>query len=275
MCWHCCPLQAAGWCAHSGLCKFSIVCFQAKWRFWLQRWRGGFLLLWNRGEHGHAFGRAVQPHAHVTYYVRPSPYLPRLDLWCISISARSHDPHPTQPISTVGAVPYPHWPRLPGNVTLQCIIQSAGSVLAASLCRRWSALIISWVWGVAMKSSWTLFSSAFISVCVWVGAFTLETSDSFKSPTQGSVLVINATPISLFQSQQIVHPSCCSCSKPTWIYLWRSLCDFNRMGKKWGPLTVWLPTFFKIYFFGVQQKKETQTGLEQLEGDRNHIFVWL
>ncbi len=66
-----------------------------------------------------------------------------------------------------------------------------------------------------MKSSWTLFSSAFISVCVWVGAFTLETSDSFKSPTQGSVLVINATPISLFQSQQIVHPSCCSCSKPT------------------------------------------------------------
>lgn len=117
MCWYCCPLQAAGWCAHSGLCKFSIVCFQAKWRFWLQRWRGGFLLLWNRGEHGHAFGRAVQPHAHVTYYVRPGPHLPHFDLWRISIWARPRDPHSTQPISTVSAVPYPHWPCLPGNVT--------------------------------------------------------------------------------------------------------------------------------------------------------------
>jgi len=37
-------------------------------------------------------------------------------------------------------------------------------------------------------------------------------------------------------------------------------------GSQWGPLTVLLPTFFKI-FFCVQQKKDIRTGLKQLEGD--------
>jgi len=39
---------------------------------------------------------------------------------------------------------------------------------------------------------------------------------------------------------------------------------------QWLPSTVWwLPTFFNIYiFFCVQQKKETHTGLEHLEGEK-------
>lgn len=116
-----CPLtcaRAPSLQSEAGL-SFSIVCFQAKWRFWLQRWRGGFLLLWNRGEHGHTFRGAVQPHAHLSYYVRAGPCLPRPDLWCVSIWARPHDPHPTQPVSTVSAVSHPYWPRLPGNIALQ------------------------------------------------------------------------------------------------------------------------------------------------------------
>ncbi len=195
MCWHCCPLLATGWCVHLGLCKFSIMCFQAKWRFWLQRWRGGFLLLWNRGEHGLTFGGAVQPHAHVTYYIRPGPHLPHLDLWCVSIWTRPRDPHPTQPISTVGAVPYPHRPRLPGNITLQCVYTSYsghrfsfGCVSVQTVERSYHIM--------GLRSNEEVFMDTFQQCfyqCVWVCAFTLEISCSFKPPTQGSVLVINAT----------------------------------------------------------------------------------
>jgi len=37
----------------------------------------------------------------------------------------------------------------------------------------------------------------------------------------------------------------------------------NNYGSQWGPENVWLPTIF----FCVQQKKTTQTGLEELEGE--------
>ncbi len=35
-------------------------------------------------------------------------------------------------------------------------------------------------------------------------------------------------------------------------------------GSQWLPVTVWLPTFFKI---SSSQKNETHTGLEQLVGE--------
>jgi len=49
---------------------------------------------------------------------------------------------------------------------------------------------------------------------------------------------------------------------------------YSYYDSQWGPSTVWLRTFFKITYF---QKKENQTGLQQLEGvndDRNLIFKW-
>lgn len=52
-----------------------------------------------------------------------------------------------------------------------------------SICTHWSVCVMLWVWGVVMKSSCTL------SFCQSV--FTLRTSYSSRSPTQGSVLVIN------------------------------------------------------------------------------------
>jgi len=37
-------------------------------------------------------------------------------------------------------------------------------------------------------------------------------------------------------------------------------------GSHWGPLTVWLPTFFKIPSF-VLSRRQTRTGFEQLEAE--------
>jgi len=36
-------------------------------------------------------------------------------------------------------------------------------------------------------------------------------------------------------------------------------------GSQWGPSTLWLPISLQNIFFCVQNKKETHTGLEQLE----------
>jgi len=38
-------------------------------------------------------------------------------------------------------------------------------------------------------------------------------------------------------------------------------------GSQWGPSTVWLPTFFKIYYFVCVREKEIHTVLEELEGE--------
>ncbi len=38
--------------------------------------------------------------------------------------------------------------------------------------------------------------------------------------------------------------------------------------------TVWLPILFKISYFYVKQKKETNIGLEQLEGEYARIFIF-
>ncbi len=46
----------------------------------------------------------------------------------------------------------------------------------------------------------------------------------------------------------------------------------NKKNKyKWQQASIWLPTFFNI-FFRVQQKKEMHTGLEQHEGGK--ISFW-
>jgi len=42
---------------------------------------------------------------------------------------------------------------------------------------------------------------------------------------------------------------------------WAPLILWGFHGSQWGP-NVWLPTFFKISYFCVHQKKEIHTGLE-------------
>jgi len=53
---------------------------------------------------------------------------------------------------------------------------------------------------------------------------------------------------------------------------WTQFIDFHSLinfyyGSQWGPSTVWLPTFFKIYYFVCVREKEIHTVLEELEGE--------
>jgi len=61
---------------------------------------------------------------------------------------------------------------------------------------------------------------------------------------------------------------------PATINNWSPLTSIEGKRSQWVVTTVWLPTFFKVcvlqktFFFRVQQKKETNTCLKQLEGDQ-------
>ncbi len=70
-----------------------------------------------------------------------------------------------------------------------------------------------------------------------------------------------------------------SCSKPVWPQMkifWRMMATKQLIVIQWGgggggiqwlPSTIWLPTFFKISSFVFNWNKETNTCLEQLEGE--------
>lgn len=90
---------------------------------WLgqQRWRGGLLLLRDRGQHGQPLGGFVQPHAHLSNHGRPSACLPTTAHWSPSFWKHQCEwfpepcPNAAQPVSPLCTLPHPHRPRLPGT----------------------------------------------------------------------------------------------------------------------------------------------------------------
>jgi len=54
--------------------------------------------------------------------------------------------------------------------------------------------------------------------------------------------------------------------KNDWNFDFHSIFFLFYYGSQWCQTTVWFPSVFKIFIY-VQLKKETHTGLQQLEGE--------